>query len=303
MYETDDPVQSLLHLYVDGAFNRRELIQRLVKYTGSVGAAVAAVDSLGIAEAQTTGCAADVRVPENAPDIDAQMVTIHGEGGSLFAYLVKPRTADGAPRPGVVVIHENRGLVEHIKDVTRRVARAGFVGLGIDLLSRQGGTERFTDAMQQTAAYGRTTPAQRREDLRSAMLTLMDQPYVLNRRVGCVGFCAGGANSFDMAVANPELTASVVFYGAAPNPIDQLAAMNAKWLGIFAQNDRNINSGLPAVLTAVMTLNKTFGVHVYEGVGHAFHNDTGPAYNRAAACDAWAKTIEFFNKHLNAPVA
>src|SRR4029450_10436968 len=120
----------------------------------------------------------------------------------------------------------------HIRDVTRRVGRAGFVGLGIDLLSRQGGTSQFPDPAQAAAAYGRTVPEQRRADMISALLFLRDQPYVRGDRLGAVGFCAGGGNCFDVAVNFDGLSAAVVFYGAPP-PVDQISRLNAAWLGIF----------------------------------------------------------------------
>jgi carboxymethylenebutenolidase len=295
-----DLIASLIHLYQDGAFNRREIVKRLTECTGSVAAALAVIESAGLANAQTGTCPAGVQVAEGDPAIRAQMLTIHGEGGPLYAYQALPADLGSQPRPAVLVIHENRGLNDHIKDVTRRVAKAGFVAIGIDLLSRQGGTHQFTDPMQQTAAYGRTLPEQRREDMMSALLTIRDQSYVRRDRLGTVGFCAGGGNVFDLAVNTDILTAAVVFYGAAPTPPELINNMSARLLGFFAELDRNINMRLPGLLTSLMNANKRHEIHIYENVGHAFHNDTGAAYNAAAACDAWAKTIDFFNRHLNA---
>jgi carboxymethylenebutenolidase len=292
----DDRIESLLHLYEDGALNRRELLERLTRHTGSLAAATAALSSAGLLHAQAP-CADDVRVREDAPDLLCENFSIYSESGPLLVYQVRPNEAAGAPRPAVLVIHENRGLNEHIKDVARRVGRSGFVGLGIDLLSRQGGTMHFPDPADAQAAYGRTVPEQRRADMISALLFLRDQPYVRPDRLGAVGFCAGGGNCFDIAVNFQGLAAAVVFYGPPP-PADQLAGMNAALLGIFAQLDRGINSRLPEMLNAIVANQKTFGLHVYENTRHAFHNDTGPNYDRAAACDAWTKTIAFFQKHL-----
>lgn len=300
MYQEKDPIQNLIHLHVDGAFNRRELIERLVKYTGSVAAATAAVEGAGLLHAQTPACPAGVRVSEDDPGISAGMVTMHGEGGPLFAYQVLPRHVE-LPRPAVIVIHENRGLNEHIKDVTRRAAKAGFVALGIDLLSRQGGTDQFPDPVAAGAAYNRTQTLERREDMRSALLTLRDQSYVLGGRVGAVGFCAGGQNCFDLAINSPELTAAAVFYGNVPNPADAIQSMRPALIGFFGELDRNLNTGLPRLLTALQATQRVYSLHVYEGARHAFHNDTGAAYDPAAACDAWAKAMEFFGRHLDAP--
>ena len=206
----DDPIESLIHLHQDGAFNRRELIERLVKYTGSVAAATATVEQAGLLQAQTQARPAGVSVPEDAPDINPGSVTLHGEGGPLYCYLVLPKVT--LPRPAVLVIHENRGLNEHIKDVTRRVARAGFVALGVDLLSRQGGTDSFPDPVAAGAAYNRTTVEGRRQDMVSCILTLKDQSYVQGDRLGAVGFCAGGSNCLDLAINSPDLTAAAVYY-------------------------------------------------------------------------------------------
>jgi carboxymethylenebutenolidase len=295
-----DRVRSLLHLYEDGAFDRRELVRRLAKYTGSMAAAVAITESAGFAQTPQA-CADNVRVSANDPAILGEDVTIHGEGGPVMAYQVRPRAATG-PVPAVIVVHENRGLNEHTRDVTRRVAKAGFIGFGVDLLSRQGGTAAFPDAEQAGAAYNRTRPEERRQDLNSALLTLLEQPYVTPGRVGMVGFCAGGGNVFDLAVNTDKLAAAVVFYGTAP-AADAIANLRAPLLGIFAEQDRGTNSRLPALITALTERSKTYGLHVYENTGHAFHNDTGARYDAAAACDAWGKTIAFFNRHLNGPAA
>jgi carboxymethylenebutenolidase len=298
-----DRISSLLHLYEDGALNRRELVRRLTQCTGSAAAALAAIESAGLANAQPAACPAGVQVAESDPAIRTASLTLHGEGGPLFAYQALPVDYASARRPAVLVVHENRGLNEHIKDVTRRVAKAGYVALGIDLLSRQGGTHQFADPEQQTAAYGRTQPEQRRQDMISALLTIRDQVYVRGDRLGAVGFCAGGGNVFDLAMNFEPLTAAAIFYGPIPNPPEQVNTINARLLGIFAELDRNVNARLGGLISALIAANKRYELHVYESVGHAFHNDTGAAYNATAACDAWGKTLSFFNRHLNAAPA
>jgi carboxymethylenebutenolidase len=294
-----DRIADLVHLYVDGAFNRRELIKRLTQATGSVAAALAVIESEGLAQTTTAACPAGVQVSELDTSVISQMLTLHGEGGPLYAYQSLPRDYASARRPAVLVVHENRGLTDHIKDVTRRVAKAGFVGLGIDLLSRQGGTTQFSDPQQQQAAYGRTTPEQRRQDMISALLTIRDQSYVRGDRLGAVGFCAGGQNVWDLAVSTDQLDAAVVFYGAPPAN-EQLATITAPVLAIYAERDRALTVRALAAITALSAASKPYELHVYQGTGHAFHNDTGAQYDAAAACDAWAKTLGFFNRHLNA---
>jgi carboxymethylenebutenolidase len=295
----NDPIGGLIHLYEDGALNRRELITRLTRYTGSAAAAVAAIESAGFAEAQTiTGCPAGIQVAENDPAIVNNMLTIHGEGGPLYIYQSLPRDYASSPRPAVLVVHENRGLNEHIKDVTRRVAKSGYIAIGVDLLSRQGGTERFPDAQDAGAAYNRTVPAERRQDLLSALLTIRDQRYVTRDRIGAIGFCAGGGNVFDLAVNTDLLSAAVVFYGTPP-PSDQIANLTAPVLGIYGELDRGFTGQLPALLTAFNTHQKPYELHIYQDARHAFHNDTSPSYNAGAACDAWERTLAFFTRHLN----
>lgn len=301
MYDKDQsPIEELIHLYVDGAFSRRELISRLARYTGGVTAAMAALSTLDLAHAEETGasCPADSSVPADTPDLNVSDVQFPGDAGAIFGHLAYPKGTDQQNWLGVIVVHENRGLVEHIRDVTRRVARAGFVGLGVDLLSRQGGTGQFTDPTQQTAAYGRTTQEERRADLIAGFNYLKSLDVLRAGRIGTVGFCAGGGNVWDLAVNLEDLAAAVAFYGTPLPPEDQIQRIKAPVLGIYAELDRALTLRTPAIITAMISQQKTFGFHIYQGVGHAFHNDTGPAYNSTAACDAWSQTLAWFNKFL-----
>jgi carboxymethylenebutenolidase len=302
--DTQDPVAKLVHLYVDGAFNRRELIQRVASYTGSIAAAVVAVGGFSEAQADSTpACPVDASVPADAPDLDVSDIQFPGDAGMIFGHLAFPRTTDAQIFPGVIVVHENRGLVDHIKDVTRRVARAGFVGLGVDLLSRQGGTQQFTDPAAQASAYSRTQPDERRADLIAGLNYIKTLPNVQSNRIGAVGFCAGGGNVWDLAVNVEELAAAVAFYGTPLPTVEQLASIKSPVLANYAELDRALTLRTAPVMTAMITLQKTFGFRIYQGVGHAFHNDTGPAYDLAAACDAWTQTIAWFNKFLRTPAA
>jgi len=301
MYQSQDPIDQLVHLYVDGAFDRRELVQRVIRVTGSLTAALAALAGFDELRAQPpSACPPDVRVPADAADLDGADVEFAGPGGRMLGYLVQPRNMTEA-QPAVIVIHENRGLTEHIRDVTRRAARAGFVALGVDLLSRQGGSTQFTEPTQQTAAYNRTTPFERRSDLIAALAYLKSlEGRVIFDRIGVTGFCAGGGNTWDLITNIEEIAAAVPFYGAAP-PMADVAKIRTPVLAIYGDRDTNFTANILPVMTAMTTQRKAFGLKVYEGVGHAFHNDTGAAYNAEAACDAWAKTIAFFNKFLRAP--
>jgi carboxymethylenebutenolidase len=298
--ENEGPIDSLVHLYVDGAFSRRDLIRRVAAHTGSIAAALAVLRGYDVFAQAATPCPDQVQVPPDAPDLIVQDVTYPGDAGDIFGYLAYPRDAGPDPLPGVIVIHENRGLVDHIKDVTRRAARAGFVALGPDLLSRQGGTAQFTDPTSQTAAYGRTTAPERLADLTSSLNYLKSQPNVIFDHIGVVGFCAGGGNAWNMAVSLPELRAVVPFYGTPVPTADQIANLATPVLALYAELDRNLTTQMGGVMSTMLADMKTLGFVVYQGASHAFHNDTGPAYNSAAACDAWARTVAWFNKYLRA---
>lgn len=294
-----DPISNLVHLYEDGALKRRDVIRRLAKLTGSVAAAMTVLESQGLGQVSASACPADVRVPETDRSIIGQDLTLYGNG-SLFAYQVRPTDFAAGPRPAILVIHENQGLTPYIRDVTRRLAKAGYVAIAVDLLSRQGGTAQFSDATAAGAAYNRTVPSERREDMLSTLLTIRDQTYVRRDRLGVVGFCAGGGNVWDLALNTDILSAAVIYYGApAPNP-DQIPRLTAPLLGIYPELDRGTTTPLPQIVSALIASNKRYALHIYEGTNHAFHNDTGPRYDAAAACDAWAKTLAFFNSRLNA---
>lgn len=301
MYENEDPVHQLVHLYVDGAFDRRELLNRVARYTGTVAAAMVALGGFEELKAQATPCPAGIKVPVDAEDLIVQDVEFPGEAGKILAHFAYPKDLT-EPQPGVIIIHENRGLTDHIQDVTRRAARAGFVAVGVDLLSRQGGTQMFPEPTQQTAAYGRTTQDQRRADILAALDFLKQSDKVVYDRVGITGFCAGGGNVWDFIVNIPEIGAAVPFYGTPP-PIDDLARIQTPVLGMYAETDRALTLRMAPVMTEMITKQKVFGMNLYQGVGHAFHNDTGAAYNAEAACDAWSRTMSFFNKHLRRPRA
>jgi carboxymethylenebutenolidase len=296
-----EQVDSLIHLYVDGGLNRRDLVRKLAKVTGGVAAAMAAIDSHGLAQVRPDACPADLRVSESDPAIEWRNVSYPGDAGMVQALLARPRNQTMA-QPGVIVIHENRGLVEHIRDVTRRMAKAGFVALGIDLLSRQGGTGAFPDDTARTQAYGRTNAADRYNDIYSGIDFLKVQPGVVYDRIGAIGFCAGGGNIFYGLFNDMPLQAAVPYYGTPP-PAPLPASVTTPILNIFSDTDRNQAARIPDLTASLVASRVTFGVHLYRGTGHGFHNDTSPVYNAAAACDAWSRTIEFLNTHLRAPRA
>jgi carboxymethylenebutenolidase len=295
-----DPIENLIHLYEDGAFSRRDIIARLTKVTGSAAAALAALESAGLAEVALNTCPAGASVPESDPSLINQSLTISGEGGPLYIYQSLPADIGQGPKPAVMVVHENRGLTDYIKDVNRRVAKAGFVSVAVDLLSRQGGTQAFPDPADALAAYNRTQLPERLADMMSTLLTIRDQVYVKGDRLGVVGFCAGGGNVLALATKTNIVAAAAVYYGTPMPAAEQLANITAPMISFWGELDRAVTGAVPQLITALQgDTNKRYSMHIYPDVRHAFHNDTGTNYNAGAACDAWSKTIAWFNEFLN----
>jgi carboxymethylenebutenolidase len=297
--EIRNEIEDLLHLYEDGAFSRREIVERLTKTTGSLAGALALLAGFpDHATAQTPGAqeASDLRVAETDAAIDAKMVEFEGKGARLMAYLVRPKRAAG-PQPAVLVIHENRGLNEHIKDVTRRVAKGGYIALGIDLLSRQGGTAKYSDPQALSAAFRDLQRAALLDDLQSSLDYLKKQDFVRGDRLGTVGFCFGGGNVSNLAVNTKDLAAAVTYYGT-PLALEKLDDLACPWLGIYAELDARLTGAVGPVVAALVEKKKPFGLHIYPGTNHAFNNDTGPRFHRAAAVSAWAQTMAFFETNL-----
>ncbi len=226
--------------------------------------------------------------------IEAADITILGEGTELIAYLARP--GGEGQYPVVLVCHENRGLTEHMKDVTRRVADAGYVALAVDLLSRQGGTATLNSS-DVPGHLGNSPPDQFVSDFLSGWNYLREQPYTQAERVGMVGFCFGGGVTWLMATRMPELLAAVPFYGPHPS-VDAVPNIRAAVLGIYAGNDQRINGGIPAIEAAMQANGKVYEKVIYPDTDHAFHNDTGSRYNAEAAMDAWAHTLAWFERYV-----
>jgi carboxymethylenebutenolidase len=195
-----------------------------------------------------------------------------------------------------MVCHENRGLTEHIKDVTRRLAKAGYVALAVDLLSRNGGTAALSSDEVPTI-LGNTPSDQFVQDFLNGWRYLQDQPFAQADRVGMVGFCFGGGVTWLMATRMPELRAAVPFYGPHP-AVEEVPNIQAAVLAIYGERDQRINQGIPAIEEAMQQNNKIYEKVIYPDADHAFHNDTGPRYNPEAARDAWRRTLEWFDNYL-----
>ena len=250
----------------------------------------------------TTHATATVTAPQsngtviaNDPAIQAQPIEFPArDGAKVMGYLARP--AAGGTYPVILVAHENRGLTDHIRDVTRRFAKAGYVALAVDLLSRQGGTDKV-GSNNVPGVLGNTPPAQMVGDFQAGLDYLKQQPYVAQGQYGMTGFCFGGGMTWRAATQMAELRAAVPYYGPNP-PLEDVAKINAAVLAHYGGNDARINAGIPAITDAMKQNNKTFEAVVHQGANHAFNNDTGSNYSAQAAQEAWAQTLAWFEKYL-----
>lgn len=275
--------------YTHLSLDRRGFMEKLTALAGS-GAAAAVIAPLLAAN----GAMAQI-VAEGDERLTAEDVTYPGAEGEMKGYLVRPKDA-AADLPAVIVIHENRGLNPHTRDVARRMALEGFVTLAPDFLSPVGGTPADEDqARQMFSSLDANATAANAEATRVYLAGLDGT----NGKVGAVGFCWGGGLVNRMATKSPELNAGVAYYGSQP-PAEDVPAIKAPLMLHYGGLDERINAGIDAYKAALDQNGKTYEIHVYEGVNHAFNNDTSAArYDKAAADLAWARTVEFFKKNLS----
>lgn len=237
-------------------------------------------------------------ISPNDPNLNSEAVQYPGKAGNVKAYLSRPK--DGGKHGAVIVIHENRGLVEHIKDVARRFAKDGFVALAPDLLSRLGGTDQYKSPEEAIEAIKKVKQDEVVEDLNSAVAHLKKQGFV-NGRVGVVGYCWGGGQSLNFATKCKELSGAVVYYGRNPDPLDLVRNIPCPLLGNYGEDDPNIMPGVEPLREALKKYAKSFDIKVYPKAKHAFNNNTNAErYHPEAAKDAWARTVNFFKKNLAA---
>jgi len=213
--------------------------------------------------------------------------------GNMRAFMARPKK--GKKFPAVIVIHENRGLVPHIRDVTRRMADEGFLALAPDALSPVGGTPDDTSNVREL--FGKLNNDETTKNFVAAVKYLKTHPKS-NGKVGCTGFCWGGAMTNNVAVNSPDLNAAAPYYGRTPAPED-VEKIKAPVMAHFAGNDPGINAGIPAFEEALKKYNKEYQIFMYEGASHAFNNDSNPErYNEQAAKLAWERTVNFFREKL-----
>ncbi|WP_180899709.1 YghX family hydrolase [Martelella soudanensis] len=278
----------LYDFYAHGMITKREFLERAGKYTvgGLTAAAVLGMMSPDYARAE--------QVSFNDPDILAEWITYPSPNGhgEMRAYYVRPTGVETAP--GVVVVHENRGLNPYIQDVARRLAKAGFIAMAPDGLTPMGGypgNDEEGRALQQQVDGEKLM-----NDFFAAVEFLMADEAVTGK-VGITGFCYGGGVANAAAVAYPELGAAVPFYGRQPDAAD-VARIEAPVLLHYGGLDERVNAGWPAYRDALDAAGKTYEAYIYEGANHGFHNDSTPRYDEAAAELAWSRTIEWFNRYL-----
>ena len=285
----DPEVLVLFNAYVHGSLDRRGFLDRAAKY--AVGGVTAAMllDQLSpnFLEAQ--------QVPADDKRLKIERVPYPSPGGNekTSGYLVRPANAAGK-LPGVLVIHENRGLNPHIEDITRRVALENFMAFAPDALAAIGGYPGTEDEARKL--FGTLDRPKTAEDMLNAAKYLKARPDCTGK-IGAVGFCWGGSQSHALATKMPDLAAAVPFYGGAPAPADA-PNVKAALLVQLAENDPGVNKSWATFEPALKEAGVKYEAHVYPGTGHGFNNDTTPRYDEKQAKIAWERTIAHFKKHL-----
>jgi len=285
----DQELLTLFDQYVHGAIDRRGFLDRAAKFAVGGMTAGMLLDALSpkFAEAQ--------QVPKDDKRLKTEYLDYESPQGSgkIRGYLARPVSAAGK-LPGVLVVHENRGLNPHIEDIARRLALDNFLAFAPDALTPLGGYPGDEDKAR--ALFPKLDQAKTREDFVAATSFLKARPDCTGR-VGVVGFCYGGGIANMLATRVPDLGAAVPFYGTQP-PAADVPNIKAPLLIQYAENDERINAGWPAYKTALEANNVKYTVHIYPGTQHGFNNDTTPRYDQAAAKLAWQRTVDFFRQHL-----
>ena len=280
----DQKIINLFDRYTHGGMSRRDFLDRLTLMAGSAAAATALLPVLENNYAQAA------IVPEDDPRLmlaDAEIAP------GIKGLLAIRRDAQGK-LPAVLVIHENRGLNPHVRDVTRRMALEGFVAFGADYLAPLGGTP--ADEEKAREMIGTLKPEDQVAYSQAALKALIAHPQG-NGKAGAMGFCWGGGAVNALAVAEPSLAGGVAYYGRQPATAD-VPKITAPLMLHYADLDERINAGIADYETALKAAGKTYELHMYDGVNHAFNNDTNAArYDKTAADLAWGRTVAFLKRH------
>ena len=283
----DREVRDLYAEYRRDEIDRRQFLAKLTAIAGGVAAAYALLPLL------EGGAVRAAIVPADDTRLMTEPASFPGETGEIRGYLARP--TGGGKLPGVIVVHENRGLNSHIEDVTRRIALAGFLTLAPDALSPMGGSP--VDPEQAIEMIRKLNMDDTVKNFVAAAAYLKTHPQSTGK-VGVVGFCWGGAMANLLAVHSPDIVAAVPYYGRPPEAED-VGKIKASLLLHYAGNDERINKDIPAFKEALNKNNVDFQLYMYEGAEHAFNNDTNPErYNKEAAELAWTRTMDFLNRKL-----
>ncbi|OGD35430.1 MAG: carboxymethylenebutenolidase [Candidatus Aminicenantes bacterium RBG_19FT_COMBO_58_17] len=268
------------------AMDRREFLEKVAELAGGTAAAAALLPVLA------GGGDSPQVVPKDDPRLETGYIKYPIESGEMRAYQARPKGA--GKLAGVIVIHENRGLNPHTEDIARRAALEGFVAIAPDALTPFGGTPENPDEAR--SLIQKLDRDANTKNFVAAVAYLKTHPQATGK-VGCMGFCWGGGVTNQVAVHAPDLTAAVPFYGIQPAPED-VPKIKAAMLIHYAGDDKRINAGIPAFEEELKKAGIECTIHMYEGAGHAFLNDTGPNYNKEAADLAWRRTIAFLKEKL-----
>ena len=282
----DQKIISLYDAYTHSGISRKEFVKKLALLAGSTAMAMTILPLLENNYAR--GATVDDQ------ELDTEMISYKGSDGEVKAFLAKP---EGKKNLGtVLVIHENRGLNPHIIEVTKRVALAGFLALGVDALSPLGGTPQDEDKAREM--IGKLDADKNLQNYLDG-LDFLRKHKDGNGKAGCLGFCWGGGMANKLAVNDPTLLAAVAYYGAQPKAED-VPGIKSSIMLHYGGLDERINAGIPAYEEALKNNHIDYQLFIYEGVNHAFDNDTSPTrYNEEAAKLAWQRTIDLFKNKLS----
>lgn len=271
--------------YESGQIDRREFLKKSAILAGGAAVVITGIPLLSKAQI----------IAEDDPRLHTEMITYEGESGEMKAYFARPKGSEILP--AVIVIHENKGLQPHIKDVTRRMALEGFIAIAPDGLSAVGGTPDTVEAARplfREIDYEKT-----KKDFSAAVEYLKTNPQTTGK-VGCTGFCWGGSMTNHVAVNSPDLKAAVPYYGGQPAAED-VPNIKASMMLQYAGDDARINAGIPAYEEALKKAGVEYQLFMYEGAKHAFNNDSNEGrYHPEAAKLAWERTVGFFKEKLGA---
>lgn len=274
--------------YTHRPLRRDEFLNQLARLAGGTAAAMTILPAL------EGSYAASAQVAEDDPSIQISTAEFPSPNGTMKGYLVQPSQMKGL-LGAILVIHENRGLTPHIQDVTRRIAKEGFIALGIDALSLMGGTP--TNEDEGRALIGKLDPKQNIENIQSGLAFLRTLKNS-NKKTGAIGFCWGGGVVNDLAIVDPALTVGIPYYGRQP-AAESVNKIKAHMMLHYAGLDERINAGIPAYEAALKANQVDYQLFVYEGAQHAFNNDSSPArYQEATAKLAWKRSMDFCKKYL-----